>query len=223
MKIYLLCALVIGLVAAHEDCPKPKPCKETEQLCFKPPRPGPPPPPPAEEDRHACPPKGRCKPKFVEIDGKKCPRPCQKPRCPRGTKICKMEDPPKTEDGCPLPMPPICVLKRQDCPTKDDLAACDKQPKCAKTEKLCFAPPPPPPADGEEAAAQPKCPPVGKCAPKDMANPSDETKTCPAPCPCPKERPIMCEAPQDAPTLEDGCPLPLPPKCVVAAADCPEA
>ena len=61
MKIYLLCALVIGLVAAHEDCPEPKVCEETEQLCFKPP------PPQAAEDRHACPPRGKCVPKFGKL------------------------------------------------------------------------------------------------------------------------------------------------------------
>ena len=83
-------------------------------------------------------------------------------------KICKIpkEDHPKTENGCPLPLPPICAPKRKDCPTKEDLADCPKQPECAKTEKLCYAPPPPPPA-GEEAAAPPKCPLVGKCATKD--------------------------------------------------------
>jgi len=216
MKIYLLYALVIGLVAAHEVCHKE--CGPNKQLCFKPPRPG---PPPAEEDRHACPP-GRCQPKFVKIDGKECPVSCQQFRCPEGMKKCRFprEDRPKKGDGCPLmPLPPICASKRKDCPTKEELADCPKQPECAKTEKLCFAPPPPPPA-GE---APPKCPPVGKCAPKDMTiTEGDETKTCPAPCPCPDGL-VKCEAPENAQKLEDGCPLPLPPKCVKDPADCPEA
>ena len=43
--------------------------------------------------------------------------------------------------------------------------------------------------------------------------------TCPIPCPYDM---VKCDMPPDAPKMEDGCPMPLPPVCATSKAECPE-
>ena len=103
---------------------------------------------------------------FSVVHGEeRCQLPCQMP-CPDDTIKCEVpEDGPKTKDGCPMPLLSICATDATECPTKENLNDCPKQPECSSAEQLCFPPSPPRPATGA-----PACPLVGNCLPKDSTD-----------------------------------------------------